>query len=117
MANTFRLTTESGITSSLENIYTVPSSTTTIVLGIMLTNTTTSTVNASVQIVSTTATSENSGGENANESVYLVKDVPIHSSSSLEIMSGNKIVLQTTDILKASATAGCDILVSYMEIT
>ena len=118
MANTFRMTNESGVTTSLETIYTVPSSTTSIVLGIMLSNTTTGTVKGSVQLVSTTATSVNSGASNANESTYLIKDAPINNSSSLEIMGGNKVVMQTGDILKAEADGtGLDIAVSYMEMT
>ena len=118
MANTFRMTNEANVTSSLEAIYTVPSSTTTIVLGIMMSNTSSGTIKGSVQLVSTTATSVNSGGTNANESTYLIKDAPINNSSSLEIMAGNKIVMQTGDILKAQAdTTGMDIIISYMEMT
>jgi len=118
MANTFRMTNEANVTSSLEAIYTVPSSTTTIVLGIMMSNTSSGTIKGSVQLVSTTATSVNSGGTNANESTYLIKDAPINNSSSLEIMAGNKIVMQTGDILKAQAdTTGMDIVISYMEMT
>ena len=118
MANTFRMTNEANVTSSLEAIYTVPSSTTTIVLGIMMSNTSSGTIKGSVQLVSTTATSTNSGASNANESTYLIKDAPINNSSSLEIMAGNKIVMQTGDILKAQAdTTGMDIIISYMEMT
>ena len=118
MANTFRMTNEAGVSTSLETIYTVPSSTTSIVLGIMLSNTTTGTVKGSVQLVSTTATSVNSRASNANESTYLIKDAPINNSSSLEIMGGNKVVMQTGDILKAQADGtGLDIAVSYMEMT
>ena len=118
MANTFRMTNEENVTSSLENIYTVPSSTTTIVLGIMMSNTSSGTIKGSVQLVSTTATSTNSGASNANESTYLIKDAPINNASSLEIMAGNKIVMQTGDILKAQAdTTGMDIVISYMEMT
>jgi hypothetical protein len=97
----------------------VPSSTTTVVIGIMLSNTlATDSLKGSVQIVSTTATSVNSGAENANESVHLVKNVPVDSASSLELMGGNKVVLQTGDILKAMSDAtGLDIIISYMEIT
>ena len=116
MANTFRMTNEANVTSSLEAIYTVPSSTTTIVLGIMMSNTSSGTIKGSVQLVSTSAVG--SGASNANESTYLIKDAPINNSSSLEIMAGNKIVMQTGDILKAQAdTTGMDIVISYMEMT
>ena len=121
MANTFRMTNEANVTSSLEALYTVPSSTTTIVLGIMMSNTSSGTIKGSVQLVSTSAVGSgvsNSGASNANESTYLIKDAPINNSSSLEIMAGNKIVMQTGDILKAQAdTTGMDIVISYMEMT
>jgi len=119
MANTFRMTNETNVATSLETIYTVPSSTTAIILGIMLSNTGSSTIKSSVQLVSTTATSVNAGGTNANETTHLIKDAPINNSSSLEIMAGNKIVLQTGDILKAKSdtASALDIIISYMEIT
>ncbi|QDP52162.1 MAG: hypothetical protein Unbinned2902contig1001_4 [Prokaryotic dsDNA virus sp.] len=122
MANTFRMTNESGVTTSLETLYTVPSSTTTIILGIMMSNTSGGTIKASVQLVSTSAVGSgvsNSGASNANESTYLIKDAPINNSSSLEIMGGNKIVMQVGDILKAQSdtASALDIAISYMEIT
>jgi hypothetical protein len=54
MANTFKLVTKAGVTSA-DVIYTVASSTTTVVLGIMLGNTTTSQVTATVTIESDTS--------------------------------------------------------------
>jgi hypothetical protein len=118
MANTFRMTNETNVSTTIESLYTVPSSTTSIVLGIMMSNTSAVTISGSVQLVSTTATSANSGASNANESTYLIKDAPINNSSALEIMAGNKIVMQTGDILKAKSDAtGLDIIISYMEIT
>ena len=122
MANTFRMTNEAIVSTSLETLYTVQSSTTTVVLGIMLSNTSSSTVKASVQIVSTSAVGSgvsNSGASNANETTYLIKDAPINNASSLEIMAGNKIVLQHGDIIKAQSdtASALDIIISYMEIT
>ena len=122
MANTFRMTNEANVSTSLETLYTVQSSTTTVLLGIMLSNTSSSTVKASVQIVSTSAVGSgvsNSGASNANETTYLIKDAPINNASSLEIMAGNKIVLQHLDQIKAGSdtASALDIIISYMEIT
>ncbi len=118
MANTFRMTNETNVSTTIEVLYTVPSSTTSVILGIMMSNTSAVTIRGSVQLVSTTATSTNSGASNANESTYLIKDAPLNSSSALEIMAGNKIVMQTGDIIKAKSDAtGLDIVISYMEIT
>ena len=122
MANTFRMTNETNVSTTIEPLYTVPSSTTTIILGIMMSNTSTGTIKGSVQLVSTSAVGSgvsNSGASNANESTYMIKDAPINNSSSLEIMAGNKIVMQVGDILKAKSdtATGLDIIISYMEIT
>ena len=121
MANTFRMTNETNVSTTIEALYTVPSSTTSVILGIMMSNTSTATIRASVQLVSTSAVGSgvsNSGASNANESTYLIKDAPLNNSSALEIMAGNKIVMQTGDILKAKSDAtGLDIIISYMEIT
>jgi hypothetical protein len=88
MANTFKLVTKAGVTSS-DVIYTVASSTTTVVLGIMIGNTTTSQVTATVTL----------------------------SSDTSELLSGNKVVMETTDVLKLAASGASDIAVSIMEIT
>ena len=115
MANTFKVVTKAGVTSE-DVIYTVASSTTTVVLGIMLGNTTTSQVTATVTIESDT--SNRSGANNeANQTVELVTNAPIPAGSSLELLSGNKVVMETTDVLKLTASGATDIALSIMEIT
>ena len=119
MANTFRMTNQASVGTSLTTIYTCPSSTTAVVIGIMCCNTTSSTVNASVKLVSTTANTTNTGQSGSNTGCFLVKTVPIQDSSSLEIMAGNKIVLQTGDYIQLQSSGGSslDIIISYMEMT
>ena len=115
MANTFKLVSKAGVTSA-DVIYTVASSTTTVLLGIMLGNTTTSQVTATVTIESNT--SNRSGANNeANQNVELVTNAPIPVGSSLELLAGNKVVMETTDVLKLTASGATDIAVSIMEIT
>jgi hypothetical protein len=46
-----------------------------------------------------------------------VTNAPIPAGSSLELLSGNKIVMETTDSLKLTASGATDIAVSIMEIT
>ncbi len=115
MANTFKLVSKAGVTSA-DVIYTVASSTTTVLLGIMLGNTTTSQVTATVTIESDT--SNRSGANNeAKQNVELVTNAPIPVGSSLELLAGNKVVMETTDVLKLTASGATDIAVSIMEIT
>tara|TARA_R100000030_G_scaffold5575_1_gene3826 strand:- start:327 stop:674 length:348 start_codon:yes stop_codon:yes gene_type:complete len=115
MANTFKLISKAGVTSA-DTIYTVASSTTTVLLGIMLGNTTTSQVTATVTIESNTSNRTNANDE-ANENVELVTNAPIPVGSSLELLAGNKVVMETTDVLKLTASGATDIAVSIMEIT
>ena len=115
MANTFKVVTKAGVTSE-DVIYTVAGSTTTVVLGIMLGNTTTSQVTATVTLSSDTSSRAGANNE-ANQDVELVTNAPIPSGSSLELLAGNKVVMETTDVLKLTASGATDIAVSIMEIT
>lgn len=98
---------------SPDTLYTCGASGGAVVLGLVLANVHTSSVNASVKLDSNTNDTE------TNEQVFLVKDVPIPSGSSLELLSGNKVVLQDTDLLKidCSTSAKIDATLSIMEIT
>ena len=116
MANNFKLKTNAAMPSSSGTpltLYTCPSSTQTIVIGLTLCNVHTTTVTADVQLVSDTSDTE------TNETVLLIKDVSIPAGSSLELLTGGKVVLQTTDILKidCSVSAKIDATLSILEIT
>ena len=115
MANTFKLSSKAGVTSA-DVIYTVASSTTTIILGLILGNTTTSQVTATVTLTSDTSNRTNANDE-ANQTVELITNAPIPAGSSLELLAGNKVVLETTDSISVSATGATDVALSYMEIT
>ena len=117
MANTFKVVTKAGVTSS-DLIYTVNDSpsTTTVVLGIILGNTTTTQQTATVTLTSDTANRAGANNE-ANQEVELVTNAPIPAGSSLEMLAGNKVVLETTDIIKVTATGATDVTLSIMEIT
>ena len=116
MANTFKVKTIAAMQASAGTpltLYTVPSGTTTVVLGLMLCNVHTSQVTVDVQLESDTSDTE------TNETVKLLDNAPIPAGSSLEMLSGNKVVMQTTDVLKidCSVSAKIDATLSIMEIT
>ena len=97
MANTFKVKTNAAMPASAGTpltLYTAPSGTTSIVLGLILCNVHTSQVTADVQLVSDTSDTE------TNETVLLVKDMAIPGGSSVELVAGNTGVLQTTDVVK-----------------
>ena len=111
MANTFKTKTFDGSSTNadtLMSVYTVPSSTTTIVLGLTLANLTSNTIEVTV-------TYTNNDGDNVN----ITKLAQIPGKASLEIMSGNKYVMETSDILKVKSSAANSLYttLSIMEIT
>ena len=110
MANTFKLKSANNLTTSLATKYTVPSSTTAVVLSISFANTSNASKTVDIQIISDT---------DSNANAYLGKSLPVPAGGTLEIMQGNKLVLETTDAIKAraSANSSVDILISVMEIT
>ena len=119
MANTFRVVTfaaEPNSAGSPYTIYTVPSSTTTVVIGLILSNIHTDQVTTEVELVSDT-----SGGGRAatNGTSFLVKDAPIPVGSSLALLTGGKVILETTDALKVDCSVADKLsgTLSIMEIT
>ena len=121
MANTFKVVTfaaEPASAGTPYKMYTVAGSTTTVVLGLILTNIHTSAVTVEVELVSDTA---NRGGANnvTNGTSFLVQNVSIPSGSSLELLTGGKVVLETTDEIKIDCSIADKVSgsLSIMEIT
>jgi hypothetical protein len=121
MANTFKVITFAAEPNSADTpyvMYTVASSTTTVILGLVLSNIHSSSVTVEVELVSDTA---NRGGTNdvTNGTSFLVKDVTIPSGSSLELLSGGKVVMEATDILRIDCSDSDKVsgTLSIMEIT
>ena len=85
----------------------------TVILGLICCNIDTSQRTVDVKIESDTSDTE------TNETVFLVKDAPVPAGGSLELLAGNKVVMQATDVLKidADVAAKIDATLSIMEIT
>ena len=108
MANTFKLKTKANVGVTTTSVYVVPNNTTTVVIGVTLANTTGSSINVGIGI-----------NRGVNDNVKLMKSVPIPQGSSFEFMSGNKIVLETTDTFTANSDVNnsLDVALTIMEIT
>ena len=115
MANTFKVITKAGVTSA-DVIYTVAGSTTTVILGLILGNTTSSSINATVTLGTDTGSRAGANDE-ANQAVELITSTPIPGNSSLELLAGNKVVMETTDTLSVTGSGAVDVALSVMEIT
>ena len=116
MANTFKIKTNAAMPATAGTpltLYTCPGSTSTVVLGLLLCNVDSSQRTVDVKIESDTNDTEN------NETVFLVKDAPVPAGSTLELLAGNKVVLQATDVMKidCDVAAKIDATLSIMEIT
>lgn len=110
MPNTFKLKTDTAVGTTLTSVYTVPASTTTVMIGAVLANIVASQIKVDVKIVTAS-----SSGENADD-VYLVKDLPIPNGSSFELIEG-KVVLETGDIVKVESdtASSLDVALSVLE--
>ena len=115
MANTFKLKTKANVDASLVTVYTTPTSpsTTSVIIGLTISNVKGSSITADAKIITAA-----SSGENGDD-VHVVKDIPLPAGSSVEIMAGNKIILNAGDVLqvKGSTTNCLDAILSIMEIT
>jgi len=121
MANTFKVCTIADVavdSGSYSTIYTVASSTTTVVLGLTLCNKIASARTVTVKITSDTA-NRTAANNAANESVTLLNQVSIPADTTLEVLAGQKYVLETTDVMTigASVATSVDATLSIMEIT
>ena len=109
MANTFKLKSKANVGVTTVGIYTSPASTTTVVIGITCANVSGQSINVGIGV------SRGANGEDIN----ILKSVPIPQGSSLEVMQGNKIVIQTADTVTAESdvASSLDVALTIMEIT
>ena len=121
MANTFKLHNQATASTNAigggaaDDFYTVPGSTTTIVLGLMLCNILSSQITVDVKVHNDAG----AGNEGSDIVSFLLKGVAIPSGSSLEVLSGNKINLEANDkiVIQSSVAAKVSATMSIMEIT
>lgn len=114
MANTFTKTTKSSLSTSdvtssaSTDVVTAGGTATLIVLSILISNKIGTSANANVYVVTTTG-----------DDVFLIKNAPIPAGSSLEIISGNKVIINSSDVIRASSdtSSALDIVVSYLQQT
>ena len=102
MANTFKNYTSASVGTGATTVYTVPSATTSVMIGCNLANRTASQIKVDVQVAG----------------VYLAKDIPIPAGSALSVLDG-KIILETTDtvVVTSDTASSCDVIVSVLEQT
>ena len=99
------------------NLYTVPSAKTAIIVGFHVCNILTNTIKITVTISSDTGSNASGFGGATNKDAFLVKNVPVPEGSTIELLSGNKIFLNTTDIIKiqSDTAASFNCVLSFVE--
>ena len=112
MANTFKNAIKPNVTttgSNYDTLYTAPAGATSIILGLALANKTTSAVTVKVQITDAAPSG----------TIQLLEDVSIPANTTLEVLGGQKYVLEAGDILKVQAGTGTaiDAFLGVMERT
>lgn len=106
--NTFRSRVSAAVGTTFTSVYTVPANTASIIIGMNLACVATSSIVADVII-------DKASGADAN----LIKNIPIPTGSSFEVLSGQKIVLEVGDQVRVrcDTAGGMDVLLSFLEIT
>ena len=113
MANTFKIDTKSSVSnagtgSASTNVVTAGGSATLVLLSCLVSNKTGTSAQVDVYLVT-----------NTGDDVYIIRNAPVPAGSSLEIISGSKIIMEASDVLQVrSGTASAlDVAVSYLEQT
>ncbi len=102
MANTFKNYTDTGVGTSPSTSYTVPGSTTSVMIGMTVANVESSQIVINVQCAG----------------AYLVKGAAIPSGSSLSVLDG-KIILEAADtvVVTSDTASSADAIISVLEQT
>jgi len=121
MANTFKTVTFAAEPASAGTpyvMYTAGSGVTAVVLGLTLANIHTAQVTTTVRLVSDTANRAVTNNT-ANGTSIIVQNAPVPVGGALELMSGNKIILETTDQITIDCSVADKLsgTLSIMEIT
>ena len=113
MANTFKIDTKSdvvtdAVSSTNTNVLSAGGSATLVLLSILVSNKTGASADVDVYLVT-----------NTGDDVYLLRNAPVPAGSSLEIISGSKIIMESSDVLRVrtDTASTLDVTVSYLEQT
>ena len=106
MANTFKNAWANEVNhSATDSVYTAPGATTSILIGLTLTNKGASDITATVSL------RDNSAGTD----IVFLNAVSIPKNTALEVMRGNKIVMETGDIVKIQCNTE-DVLNAFLSV-
>ena len=112
MANTFKSDTKlnvvtDAVTSTNTNVVSAGASSTLVLLSVLLSNKVAASTDVDVYL------------ESGGDDVYLLRNAPVPAGSSLEVISGSKIIMEANDKLRirAGTASAIDATVSYLDQT
>lgn len=113
MANTFKVSTKADLLTSVisntaTNVLTAGATATHVLLSILVSNKTGTSADVDVYLVPA-----------SGDSIYIIRNAPVPAGSSLEIISGSKIIMEPSAVLRARAdtASSLDLSISYLEQT
>ena len=102
MANTFKNYVSAAVGTGATTVYSLPSSTTAVIIGCNVANITSSQIRVTVKVADS----------------HVVKEVPVPANSAISVLDG-KIIAETTDTVKVTSNtaSSADVIVSALEQT
>ena len=108
MANDFKNAHKQGVTT-ITDIYEAPAGKTSILLELDVANVTTGIVSVTVTV--TDADDATTPGIQT----HLVKTAPLPTGGTLQVVSGQKLILEAEDKVQVMTTGACDVVASVLE--
>ena len=105
MANDFKNAHKQNVTT-ITDVYEAPAGKVSIVLEMDVANTTTSLTTVSVQVTD---------ASNSSTQTYLVKNAPLPTGGTLQVVSGQKVILEAGDKIQVTAAGAVDIVAAVLE--
>jgi hypothetical protein len=105
MANDFKNAHKQGITT-ITDIYEAPAGKTSILLELDVANIQTSIVSVTVTVTD---------ASNSDVATNLVKLAPLPTGGTLQVVSGQKVILEAGDKVQVATTGTCDVVAAVLE--
>ncbi len=105
MANDFKNAHKQNVTT-ITDVYEAPAGKASIVLEMDVANTTNTLTTVSVQVTD---------ASNSDTQTYLVKSAPLPTGGTLQVVSGQKVILEAGDKVQVTAANAVDIVAAVLE--
>jgi|TARA_Y100000310_G_scaffold103294_1_gene101626 hypothetical protein len=105
MANDFKNAHKQNVTT-ITDVYEAPAGKTSIVLEMDVANTTNTLTTVSVQVTD---------ADNSDTQTYLVRNAPLPTGGTLQVVSGQKVILEAGDKIQVTAAGAVDVVAAVLE--